>query len=351
MFGLQSSWSIKPRMIASGSTLEPSDSFKWVVEVGSLPKIAVVVPAFKVKKHVVDVVTSIPEIVQFIFVVDDACPENSGKLVETKVKDKRVKVFYHSENQGVGGAMVSGYKAALDSGAEIIVKVDGDGQMNPSDIVPLIKPILDGRADFTKGNRFDSIEDLEQMPKIRIFGNAVLSLMSKFSTGYWRITDPTNGFTAVHAAVLRKVHLDKLRKNYFFESDLLFRLSLIRAVVQDIALPARYGDEKSNLKIRRVILDFPIRHLVNYVKRVFYLYYLREWSVSSLELPAGILMCAWGFVFGIIRWVQSSSTGIPASAGSVMLSAVPLILGFQLILAFIAYDVAAEPKKPRQLDL
>lgn len=313
--------------------------------------VAVVIPAFKVSRHIIDVVRSLGREISFIFVVDDACPENSGKLVQTKVKDKRVQVLFHEVNQGVGGAMVTGYKAALAAGADVIVKVDGDGQMNAADIPALIKPILERRADFTKGNRFDSIEDLEQMPKVRIFGNAVLSLMSKISTGYWRITDPTNGFTAIHASVLRKVHLDKLRRNYFFESDLLFRLSLIKAVVLDVALPARYGDEKSNLKIRRVIFDFPLRHTVNYFKRIFYLYYLREWSISSLELPAGVILFFWGLIFGIVRWSQSADTGVPASVGSVMLSAVPLILGFQLILAFISYDVAAEPKKPRQLDL
>lgn len=314
-------------------------------------KLAVVIPSYKTSKHIVDVVTSLGKEISYIFVVDDACPENSGKLVLSEVKDKRVEVLFHSENLGVGGAMVTGYKAALACGADVIVKVDGDGQMDSADIPTLIRPILEGRADFTKGNRFDSIEDLEQMPKVRIFGNAVLSLMSKISTGYWRITDPTNGFTAVHAGVLKKVHLDKLRKNYFFESDLLFRLSLIRAVVLDVALPARYGDEKSNLKIRRVIFDFPIRHFVNYIKRVFYLYYLREWSISSLELPAGIILFFWGLIFGIVRWSQSAATGVSASVGAVMLSAVPLILGFQLILAFISYDVAAEPKTPRQLGL
>lgn len=318
---------------------------------GAEGKLAVVVPAYKVADSIVDVVKSLIPFADYIFVVDDGCPQDSGKLVQQKVKSGKVKVLFNPQNQGVGGAMVTGFREALKTEAEIIVKVDGDGQMESADIPALVRPIIQQRADFTKGNRFDSIEDLEQMPKVRIFGNAVLSLMSKISTGYWRITDPTNGFFAVHHSVLRKVHLDKLRKNYFFESDLLFRLSLIRAVVQDVALPARYGNEKSNLKIRRVILEFPIRHLVNYIKRVFYLYYLREWSVSSLELPAGIILFFWGLIFGIIRWVESAQTGTAATVGSVMLSAVPLILGFQLILAFVSYDVSAEPKKPRQLDL
>lgn len=312
--------------------------------------VSVVIPAYKVSAQVLGVISAIGPEVTKIFVVDDACPENSGQLVSKSVNDKRVTVITHEVNQGVGGAMITGYKAALAEGADVVVKVDGDGQMDPADIAALIRPILDGRADYTKGNRFDSIEDLEAMPKLRVFGNAVLSLMSKVSTGYWNITDPTNGFTAIHKSVLSRVHLDKLRKGFFFESDLLFRLSLIRAVVKDVALPARYGSETSNLKIGKVIREFPIRHFVNYLKRVFYLYYLREWSVSSIEMPAGLILFIWGLGFGITKWSESMVSGVPSTVGAVMLSAVPLILGFQLILAFISYDVAAEPKNPRQLD-
>lgn len=313
-------------------------------------KVAVVIPAYKVSRHILEVLAEIGKEVSQIYVVDDACPENSGALVANKSKDKRVRVLNHDENQGVGAATITGYRAALVAGADIVVKVDGDGQMNPADIPALIKPLIEGRADYTKGNRFDSIEDLESMPKTRIFGNAVLSLMSKVSTGYWSITDPTNGFTAIHKSVLSRVHLDKLRKRFFFESDLLFRLSLIRAVVQDVALPARYGNEKSNLKIRKTIIEFPVRHAINYLKRIFYLYYLREWSISSIELPFGLILFFGGMVFGITKWIESAVSGVAATVGAVMLSAVPLILGFQLLLAFISYDVSAEPKKPRQLD-
>lgn len=311
---------------------------------------AVVIPAYKVSRHILEVIDGIPQTISKIYVVDDACPENSGDLVAKTTKDSRVNVLRHDQNQGVGGAMITGYKAALSDGADIVVKLDGDGQMDPADIAALIRPIVEGRADYTKGNRFDSIEDLEAMPRVRVFGNAVLSLMSKVSTGYWNITDPTNGFTAVHRAVLSRVHLDKLRKGFFFESDLLFRLSLIKAVVKDVALPARYGTETSNLKIGKVIGEFPGRHFVNYLKRIFYLYYLREWSVSSIELPAGLILFFWGLGFGITKWTESMVTGVPSTVGAVMVSAVPLILGFQLILAFISYDVSAEPKNPRQLD-
>lgn len=315
------------------------------------PKIAVVIPCYKVTSHVLDVIADIGPEVSAIFAIDDACPEGSGHLILSKSKDKRVKVIFHEQNQGVGGAVVSGYRAALDAEMDIIVKVDGDGQMNPQDLPALIKPIVDGRADYTKGNRFDSVEDIEAMPKIRIIGNAALSLLSKVSSGYWNITDPTNGYTAIHANALRRIKLDKLSKRYFFESDMLFRLSLIRAVVFDISLPARYGNEKSNLKISRVLFEFPYKHFKNHLKRILYQYYLRDWSVASLELPAGLLLFIFGFGLGIEKFIEASEIGVATTAGNVMLAVLPMLLGFQLILAFVNYDVSSVPDRPRQLEV
>ena len=313
--------------------------------------VAVVIPAYKVADSIVSVIESIPEAIRHIIVVDDGCPQGSGKIVEDSVTDPRVRVVFNDSNQGVGGAMITGYKAALETtDAEIIVKVDGDGQMDPSLIASLVSPIIRGDADYTKGNRFDSLEDLEQMPKIRIFGNAVLSIFSKFSSGYWDITDPTNGFTAIHRSVLNRIRLEKLRRGYFFESDMLFRLSIIRAVVVDVPMSSQYGNEKSNLNIRKVIGEFPRRHFVNLCKRTFYNYYLREWNIASFELPVGVVLFFFGLIFGVTSWVSASAQGVAATTGQVMLSAVPVILGTQFIIAFLNYDVGAIPRRPRHLD-
>ena len=257
--------------------------------------IAVVIPSYRVTNHVKAVIEGIGPEVSSIYVIDDACPDQSGQFVKRNVKDTRVVVITHEENQGVGGAVVTGYRAALEAGANIVVKVDGDGQMNPALISTLVRPILSGEADYSKGNRFDSLEDLFDMPRVRIFGNAVLSLWSKISTGYWRVNDPTNGFTAIESKALMAINLDKLRKSYFFESDLLFRLSIINAVVADIPMKAVYADERSHLRIRKVIFESPYRHTINFLKRIFYRYYLREWSIASIELPVGL-----GFtIFGV----------------------------------------------------
>ena len=310
-------------------------------------KIGVVIPSYKVTRHILDVIAGIGPEVSNIYVVDDACPDGSGKLVSAKCKDKRVQVLTHSVNQGVGGAVLTGYAKGLEDDMDIMVKIDGDGQMDPSLLPAIIAPIVSGRADYSKGNRFDTLESLEQMPKVRIFGNAVLSLMSKVSTGYWNITDPTNGYTAIHRSILSQLPMAKVHKRFFFESDMLYRLAVMRAVVWDVPIAASYGDETSNLKIGKVLWEFPRRHFANHLKRIFYAYYLRELNIASFELPIGLAMMLFGAVTGLVRYSESLAGAGAASAGTVMLSAVPLILGFQLFLAFLSYDIAATPKRAR----
>jgi dolichol-phosphate mannosyltransferase len=203
-------------------------------------KIAVVIPCYKVKQYVLDVISSIGQEVGIIYCVDDACPENSGNFIAMNVKDPRVRVMYHSENQGVGGAVISGYRAALGDGADIIVKIDGDGQMDPALIPKMVLPIIENMADYTKGNRFFLLKYLKGMPIIRKAGNAALSLISKFSTGYWDIFDPTNGYTAIAASMASELQFDKISRRYFFESDMLFQLNILRAVVKDVPIKATF---------------------------------------------------------------------------------------------------------------
>jgi glycosyltransferase involved in cell wall biosynthesis len=303
-------------------------------------------PAFKSNDHILEVLSRMPDTVSKVIVVDDACPNGTGKLVQTELKDKRVEVVFNEKNLGVGGAVIVGLRKALETEAEIILKIDSDGQMNPEDIPRLIQPIVNAEADYSKGNRFNSLDDLQEMPKSRVFGNAVLSLMSKLSTGYWSITDPTNGFFAISRGALDKINLGKLRQRWFFESDILFRLSIIRAVVADVPIRAKYANEKSNLKIRKVIFEFINRHNINVLKRLFYVYYLREWSVASFELPAGLILTLGGVIAGVNFWNQASVLGQAATVGQVMLAVLPIILGFQLLLSVLSLDVANEPKRP-----
>ena len=310
--------------------------------------IVVVIPCYKVKEHILRVVQAIGPEVSTIYVVDDACPERSGDFLRSNSRDDRLRFIFHQENMGVGGAVVSGYKAAFADGADVVVKIDGDGQMDPSLISAIAKPVVEGSADYSKGDRFDSLENLFGMPKVRIFGNAVLSLWAKFSTGYWSMTDPTNGFTAIHRRALEAMNLDKIRRSYFFESDILFRLNIANCVVADVPMAAVYGSEKSNMSILKVMFEFPWRHTVNLWKRIFYRYYLREWNVGSFELPLGVFLVVFGAWFGLSSFLNASAAGVATTAGQVTGSAVALILGVQLLLSFLSYDVQSEPRIPRQ---
>ena len=310
------------------------------------PEIAVVIPCYRARAQVLGVLARIGPECRAIYVVDDACPEGSGKLVAAECRDARVKVLFHDENQGVGGAVITGYRAALAGGAEVLVKLDADGQMDPALIPTLVAPIRVGEADYAKGNRFFELEGLGSMPAVRLLGNSVLSFLSKLSTGYWEVFDPTNGFTALHAAVARRLPLDKLARRYFFESDLLFRLGALRAVVADVPMRAVYADERSNLSVGRALPEFAWKHARNTVKRVVYRYYLRDFNFASLELVLGALFLAGGSWFGITRWWVGSRTGVTSTSGTVMLAALPVLLGVQLLLGFLAFDMQGAPRHP-----
>ena len=308
------------------------------------PKIAVVMPAYKSSAQIVEVIRSVPRIVSDIFVIDDCCPERTGQKVAEEIIDDRVQVHRSDVNLGVGGATKIGINLALKSGAEIIVKIDSDGQMNPNEIPKLVKPLLNREADYAKGNRFYSLDSIQEMPKVRILGNAVLSLFSKISSGYWTITDPTNGFLAITSGAAKNIDLKKVRNRWFFESDMLFRLYIIRAVVVDVPMNARYGDERSNLKVWKVLPEFLWRHNINLLKRILYSYYVREWGPTSILGPSGFLLLIAGGILGLAFLGESSSTGVPATAGQVMISVLPIILGFQLLLTALSSDITNEPK-------
>lgn len=308
-------------------------------------RVAVVIPCYRVAHRIVDVVSGVLDTVDAIYVIDDKCPESSGDVVERHGFPPHVRVLRHAVNQGVGGAVITGYRAALVDGCDIIIKMDGDDQMDPANIPALIEPILDLEADYTKGNRFFSIEDLEQMPATRLFGNAVLSFVSKMSSGYWQIMDPTNGFTAIHASALAALQLDKLSRRFFFESDMLFRLNIIRAVVKDAPMKAKYGDEESNLKIGNVITRFPILYFCNFCKRFFYNYLLRDVNIGSIESIFGGLLFIVGVLWGIVNWVGYGMSGTTAPLGTIMIAALCTILGVQLLLAALSFDVSNVPSE------
>lgn len=309
---------------------------------------AVVIPSYRVKEHILGVIAGIGPSVGKIYVVDDRCPEGSGQFVRANCSDPRVEVIFNEKNLGVGGATMAGYRRALEDSCEVVVKLDGDGQMDPSLIPALIAPILGGNADYTKGNRFFALENLEGMPPVRLFGNAVLSFITKISSGYWSIMDPTNGFTAIHGGALSLLALEKIDRGYFFETDLLFRLNTIRAVVKEVPMKAVYGDEQSSLRIVKVLREFPAKHIKRLLKRIGYNYFLRDFNVASIELVFGLALLLFGSLFGGYHWYQAIGQQTTTPTGTVMLAVLPIIVGMQLLLEAISLDITNVPREPIQ---
>ena len=309
-------------------------------------RVAVVIPCFRVCGTILSVIRAIDPSVSAIYVVDDCCPEQSGKFVRENISDSRVRILSHARNLGVGGASLTGFRKALEEGAEIIVKMDGDGQMDPGLLPHFVTPIAEGYADYTKGNRFFNLEDVAVMPPGRLVGNAALSFAAKLSTGYWHVFDPTNGYLAIDAAVFSWLPVGKIDSGFFFETDMLYRLNTLRAVVVDIPMTAVYGATESNFKFSREAFRFVRGHARNCMSRIFYNYFLRDFNVASLELALGIMCLLFGGVFGTIRWVEGSIRDAFNSSGTVMLSALPIILGTMLLLAFVAYDIESVPRLP-----
>lgn len=309
------------------------------------PGVAVVIPCYRVIQHVGGVIASIGAEVERVYCVDDACPDGSAAWIAANIVDPRVCIIRNVANKGVGGAVLAGYAAAIADGMDIIVKVDGDGQMDPALIPSFVTPIANGDADYTKGNRFWDLREIRQMPLMRRIGNLGLSFLAKASSGYWDIFDPTNGYTAIHASVAARLPFESISPRYFFETDILFRLNTLRAVVVDVPMDARYGTEVSNLKAGRVLGEFLLKHARNAWKRVIYNYFLRDFSVASLELILGLAMLGFGMVFGMAHWWHSVAIGQSTPLGTVMIATIAIVSGLQFLLAFISYDVSTVPKR------
>lgn len=316
------------------------------------PTIAVVIPAYRVRDQIGWVLDSIPSFVTSIIVVNDASPDDAQSVIEGRAaKDARVVPLVHATNQGVGGAMLTGFTEALSRGVDIIVKVDGDGQMDPARIEMLIRPLLENEADFTKGNRFRDFEALKQMPRSRLVGNLFASLLAKFATGYWNMFDPANGYLAARADALRALNFKNIARDYLFETSLLCELYNVRAVVRDVPMPAKYADENSSISYSRMIVQYPSALLTFALKRIALHYFFYDFNIASVYTLLGFPLFVFGFIFGVTKWIQYASVQVPAPTGTVLLAALSVLIGVQFLIQAISYDLHAVPTDPISTDL
>lgn len=310
--------------------------------------LAAVIPAYQVTDTIESVLRDLPDYLCHIIVVDDASPDGTPELVQDFAdRDRRIILIRHQDNRGVGGAVVSGFRKALELGAQVVVKLDSDGQMDPAHIPALVTPLLQGKADYAKGNRFRDFESLRHMPLIRRIGNLGLSFLTKAATGYWNCFDPTNGYFAIRAEILALLPLERIDHRYFFETSMLANLYLLDAFILDVPMPARYRGERSNLSIRRVLFEFPAKLFATLLRRLLLRYYLFDFSMVSVYLLTGIPLILFGLIFGSVKWIQYLKLGVPAPTGTVILPTLALILGIQILLSAIEIDMNAAPKSPR----
>lgn len=308
-------------------------------------KIAVVIPCYKVENHIKEVINELPEFISLIIVINDCSPDNTGNIIE-EILDSNPRLTYikHEKNQGVGGAMITGFKKAIDLGVDIVVKMDGDGQMDIKYLPQFIEPLIDDRADMTKGNRFRNVHTIKKMPFVRRIGNIGLSFLTKASSGYWNIFDPTNGYLAIKTSVLKNIDFDSLHKRYFFESSLLNEMYFTEAVVKDIPMDAKYADEVSNLSITKVLFEFPPKIIKAIFKRIFYKYFFNDFNIGSIYLLLGIPIFAFGSWYGLVNYIKYTKLNQVAPTGTVVIPTLLITLGFQLLLSFINFDVSNYPK-------
>jgi glycosyltransferase involved in cell wall biosynthesis len=310
--------------------------------------LTIIIPSYNVAETIESVLAELPDYVRHIIVVDDASSDNTPELVRAfATRDSRIIMICHEKNLGVGGAMATGFRKALELGAQVVVKIDGDHQMDTAHIPALVTPLLEGKADYAKGNRFRDFESLRHMPAIRRIGNLGLSFLTKAATGYWNCFDPTNGFFAIRAEILEQLPLERIDRRYFFETSMLANLYLLDAFVLDLPMPARYRGERSSLSIWRVLVEFPAKLLGTLLRRLLLRYFLFDFSMVSVYLLTGIPLILFGLIFGSVKWAQYLELGVPAPTGTVILPTLAIILGIQILLSAIELDMNAAPKSPR----
>ncbi|MGG7509604.1 glycosyltransferase family 2 protein [Plantibacter sp. YIM 135249] len=308
--------------------------------------IAAVVPAYREERMISTVIDTMPDFIDHIVIVDDCSPDGTSQVVEGS-SDPRVVLIRHEVNQGVGGAIITGHKRAMELGADVNVIMAGDAQMDPDYLPSLLNKVTAEGYGFAKANRFFSPESFAGMPGYRVFGNIVLSFLTKLASGYWHLFDPQNGYTAVRTSVLERLPLHRVSRRYSFENDLLIHLNILQVPAIDVPIPAVYGNEVSSIRLSRVIPELLNLLTRGFWRRIWYRYVLWSFSPIALLLSLGIVLFAFGL--GVAVWVCFQvAASVVATAATVMLAALPLMIGTQMLISALQLDIQASPQTPNE---
>jgi len=310
-------------------------------------RIGIVIPYYNAKNHIVKVVEKAIKYSNYIVVVNDCSPD----ILPIKLLSsfKGVHIVSTKENLGVGGATKFGFEyLERIVQVEVILKLDADNQMDTSFIPKLTGPVLSNKAEFVKGNRFRDFKALKTMPFVRRFGNLFLSFLSKLATGYWNCFDFNNGFFAISKGALKNIEKSSLSNNYFFETSLIGELYFQKAIIKEVAMPAIYGDEKSNMNIIKMPFLFSINLFKKFIKRILKSYFIYDFNIGTLYLLFGLPMFVFGIIYGGYNWWYYSSKNLLSPVGTIMISTLLIILGFQLLLQAIQFDIMNTPKSDNE---
>lgn len=263
-------------------------------------QLAIVVPAYNEELLIGRVIDTLPDYVDHIVIVDDCSRDRTAEVVrEYARRDGRVVLICHEKNQGVGGAIASGYKWARDNKIDVTVVMAGDAQMDPADLPNIVRPVATGEADYTKGNRLFHGEAWKVMPTYRYLGNSFLSLFTKIASGYWHIADSQTGYTAISLEALYLLDLDRIYKRYGMPNDILIRLNTLNMRVRDVPIRPVYNvGEKSGIRLRKVLFTISWLLIKGFFRRMWLKYVIEDFHPLVFFYMMGIVLCPLGLVFG-----------------------------------------------------
>jgi glycosyltransferase involved in cell wall biosynthesis len=301
-------------------------------------KIGVVVPAYNEEKLIRTTIEGIPNYIRRIYVINDASTDSTAEVLKS-IHDPRLCVITHEKNQGVGAAILHGYKRALQEDMDIMAVMGGDNQMNPAHLPSLLMPIIEGKADYTKGNRLGCDEFRCGMSSWRLFGNSLLSLVTKIGSGYWHIMDPQNGYTAISKHALSNMEIDTLYTYYGYCNDMLVKLNTFGFRALDVTMPAHYGEEKSSIKYGKYMSKVSVMLFKKFLWRLKVKYSIINFHPLVFFYVFGMIFLPLGILTGLYMLLSGLITGWYIPASLPLVGALFFIAGLQMTLFAMLFDM------------